>query len=240
MQILLRHPVLEEEAKLELWHRVLALAQEKLIANPVSHAYLGLSLQTFNLLKNSILSHPFHVEVRHFGQVRRVFAEVLFSQTFESLRAINERVMIQPAEGDESDGDSHYRLEQMCMIAVNNQCDIFIYYLATAYSQPASPEHFQLFNYLWLHLLKLLLNYAEQANALQLNALVVCTHDNVKRVLDFLLQQNILGEDEVGSEMDKVWTRTWDSVGAFFKQMKGQVVVTRALKQQSEAIIGSI
>ena len=50
----------------------------------------------------------------------------------------------------------------MCMIAVNNLSDIFIYYIATVHRESEAVEgRHQLLSYLWLSLLKVVLNYAE-------------------------------------------------------------------------------
>jgi hypothetical protein len=52
----------------------------------------------------------------------------------------------------------------MCIVAVSNLSDIFIYYIATIYAVGATDESKELLTYLWLSLLKVLLHFAEQAN----------------------------------------------------------------------------
>ena len=85
----------------------------------------------------------------------------------ENLKVKNEERPGKKIDGDSSEsednsGDAGYRLEQMCMIAVNNLSDIFIYYIATVHRESEAVEgRHQLLSYLWLSLLKVLLNYAE-------------------------------------------------------------------------------
>jgi hypothetical protein len=116
----------------------------------------------------------------------------------------------------------------MSIIAVNNLSDIFIYYIATVYSDLEDPEgqKFTLLAFLWLNLLKLLLEYAEKGNAIEMHGLVVCSQDNIKRVLDFLIQQKIMRDATLSEdpEMHKLWNKSWDTIGAFFKDMKSSVV----------------
>jgi hypothetical protein len=57
--------------------------------------------------------------------------------------------------------DSLYRLEQMGMVAVNTVVDVFIYYVATVYSEDR-PEGLMAF--LWLTMLKEVLKFSEQGH----------------------------------------------------------------------------
>lgn len=50
--------------------------------------------------------------------------------------------------------------------------------------------------------------------------MVVCAHDNIKRVVEFMVQQEILIE----ASNKALWGKTWDTIGAFFTDMKEQVV----------------
>jgi hypothetical protein len=68
--------------------------------------------------------------------------------------------------------------------------------------------------------LRLLLEYAEKGNALDMHGLVVCAQDNIKRVMDFLIHQEIMREGGEDPEMHKLWCKSWDTIGAFFKDMK--------------------
>jgi hypothetical protein len=115
----------------------------------------------FNLLKNSVLSHPFDLcSQKNYPLIKKVFSDVLFLQTsYEKLAGVNSLVAGGSEEykvsseknageymkgenaGEVSEGeeeltatDSMYRLEQMAMIAVNNIADVFIYYVATVYA----------------------------------------------------------------------------------------------------------
>ena len=74
--------------------------------------------------------------------------------------------------------------------------------------------------YLWLSLLKQLLDFAEKGHSIVLNGLVVCAHDNIKRVVEFLIQQEILSP----SGNPALWAKTWDTIGAFLADMREQVV----------------
>ncbi len=109
----------------------------------------------------------------------------------------------------------------MSMIAVNNMSDIFIYYMATIY-QETNEHQFSLLAFLWLTLLKELLKFAEKGHSKELHGLVVCTHDNIKRVMEFLIQQNILYDPSTSvevanaEEMGKLWRKSWESISAFF------------------------
>jgi hypothetical protein len=84
-----RHQALDQDLKVEIWLRTLQTIQQSLIFSPHLHQYLGLTLQVFNLLKNSVLSHPFEV-VSNYSLIKKVFSEVLFQQTsFERLAQVN-------------------------------------------------------------------------------------------------------------------------------------------------------
>ena len=149
--------------------------------------------------------------------------------------------MVVQHESEDSDdpSDACYRLEQMSIIAVNNLSDIFIYYTATVFSDPNEEEEghrFTLLAFLWLNLLKLLLEYAEKGNALDMHGLVVCAQDNIKRVLDFLIQQKIMREGGEDPEMHKLWNKSWDTIGVFFKDMKSSVVGASAPAMTLQAV----
>jgi len=50
-------------------------------------------------------------------------------------------------------------------------------------------------------------------------------HDNIKRVVEFMIQQQILvASAPSDSEMANIWKKSWDSIGAFFTEMKSQVL----------------
>jgi hypothetical protein len=50
-------------------------------------------------------------------------------------------------------------------------------------------------------------------------------HDNIKRVVEFMIQQQILNASATSdSEMANIWKKSWDSIGAFFTEMKSQVL----------------
>jgi hypothetical protein len=71
------------------------------------------------------------------------------------------------------------------------------------------------------------LNFAAQGHSKGLNGLVISVHDNIKRVVEFMIQQGILvegGGSSPESETGKIWNKSWDSIGAFFQEMKTQVV----------------
>jgi phage terminase small subunit len=53
-----------------------------------------------------------------------------------------------------------------------------------------------------------------------MHGLVVCAQDNIKRVMDFLITQEIMREGGEDPEMHKLWCKSWDTIGAFFKDMK--------------------
>jgi len=75
--------------------------------------------------------------------------------------------------------------------------------------------------------LKALLHFAEKGNEKDLHGLVVCAHDNIKRVIEYLIQSEILKfkEQEQNNEISKLWKTSWDIIGAFFTDMKSSVVV---------------
>ena len=77
----------------------------------------------------------------------------------------------------------------MSMIAVNNLSDIFIYYVSSVFIEETlvNEQSFNILQILWLNILKILLEYAEKGNALELHHLVVCVSDNIKRVIEFLI-----------------------------------------------------
>jgi hypothetical protein len=75
----------------------------------------------------------------------------------------------------------------MSIIAVNNLSDIFIYYISTVFFDSERDTSFGLLAFLWLHLLRVLLDYAEKGNAKDLHGLVICAQDNIKRVIEFLI-----------------------------------------------------
>jgi hypothetical protein len=144
---------MDQDLKVDMWLRTLQTLQSALIFSPHLHQYLGLTQQVFNLLKNSVLSHPFDLgSPRNYPLIKKVFSEVLFVQTsFDKLAGVNSLVLNsheeykvgsevseqQHSEGEEEEltaTDSKYRLEQMGMIAVNNIADVFIYYVATVYT----------------------------------------------------------------------------------------------------------
>ena len=97
---------------------------------------------------------------------------------------------------------------------MSNLSDIFIYYVA---SLPREEEARELMAYLWLSLLQVLLHYAERGNQRDMHAVVVAVHDNIKRVIEFMVLQGAMIED------DKLWGTTWEIVGAFFTEMKASV-----------------
>jgi hypothetical protein len=53
---------------------------------------MGLSQQAFNILKNAVLNHPFEISQAKFNMLRKLFSELLFSQTFDTLKKINEGI----------------------------------------------------------------------------------------------------------------------------------------------------
>ena len=73
--------------------------------------------------------------------------------------------------------------------------------------------------FLWLTLLKQVLNFAEKGHANGLQGLVICVHDNIKRVLEFMIQQQILISQPIDTEMGKLWKKSWESVDAFFPEI---------------------
>ena len=50
-----------------------------------------------------------------------------------------------------------------------------------------------------------------------MHAIVVAVHDNIKRVIEFMVLQGAIAED------DKLWSKTWEIVGAFFTEMKASI-----------------
>jgi hypothetical protein len=79
-----------------------------------------------------------------------------------------------------------------------------------------------------LSLLKQLLDFSERAHNIELHGLVVCSHDNIKRVVEFLIQQEILLP-----ENSALWNKSWETIGAFFRDMKDQVVISKTIKEES-------
>ena len=74
------HALLDPELRVELWFRTLQTLQQQVLFTPYVHQFMGLTLQGFNLLKNSVLSHPF--ELKHassYATIRKLFAEILFA-----------------------------------------------------------------------------------------------------------------------------------------------------------------
>jgi hypothetical protein len=60
-----------------------------------------------------------------------------------------------------------------------------------------------------------------------MHGVIVAVHDNIKRVIEFLISQGVMEEPpigEAGAETAKLWRTTWDIVGAFFTEMKGSIV----------------
>ncbi len=57
-----------------------------------------------------------------------------------------------------------------------------------------------------------------------MHGLVICSQDNIKRVIEFLIDSQILKESPQDPEMNKLWNKSWDSIGAFFKEMKAKIL----------------
>ncbi len=59
--------------------------QEKVLYNTNTKKFKNVSIQAFNVLKNLAMNHPFELELKNQSQVKKLFADILFWQTFENL-----------------------------------------------------------------------------------------------------------------------------------------------------------
>jgi hypothetical protein len=57
---------------------------------------LDLTQQAFNIMKNAVLSHPFEVASDTYPILRKLFADLLFAQTFDRLQATNRGISDTP------------------------------------------------------------------------------------------------------------------------------------------------
>ena len=75
-----------------------------------------------------------------------------------------------------------------------------------------------------------------------MHGLVICSQDNIKRVIEFLIHQKILREAPQDAEMNKLWNKSWESIGAFFKDMKSSILSHGSAENQQRGNeeIGSI
>ncbi|CDW90832.1 sec7 domain containing protein [Stylonychia lemnae] len=255
-----RQILINEENKLEIWFKLIQTLQEKILYNQVTKRHEIVAIQGFNVVKNLVLNHPFDIDTKNFTYIRRLFADILFWQTFENLsqeippsnaigsqssKAIEEvkkqsstAVALNNDDSDEEfDENIESQLEATCQFCVNNLSDIFIYYISIIFRDPLvahqpdranseNPDESsqKLFSYLWLNLLKVLLHYGEKSHTKDFQGLIHSIHDNIKRVIEFLIQQGILRDDSPNQDMQKLWKTSWEIIGAFFVDMKIQVL----------------
>jgi hypothetical protein len=88
----------------------------------------------------------------------------------------------------------------------------------------------ELFAYLWLNLLKVLLHFAERANSTEFYDLIQCVEESIKRVLEILIESKALVENSDNEDKNKLWKTSWEIIGAFFTDMKQNVLFSQKKK----------
>eukprot|EP00347_Sterkiella_histriomuscorum_P023819 403333278 len=245
--------LMSDEAKRDHWFKMISIMQDKILFNPVLRSFEMTSIQCVSAIKNLALNHPFQIEKESLKYIKKLFSDILYKQTFENLnqeqiqqsnqgsnqlQKLKEEVKAASNHSSKNEEDiqesAEEQLEQLCQICVNNISDIFIYYVSMILKEPSliheidtskEEESVQkLFSFLWLNLLKVLLHFGERSNNIDFQGLIHSVHDNIKRVIEFLIQLDILKEDSQNQEMARLWKTTWDIVTAFFSDMKVQVL----------------
>ena len=137
---------------------------------------------------------------------------------------------------------------QLCQHCVVTMTDVFIYYassIATNSNQPdkeQTQQHLsdtqEMFSFLWLNFLRVLLRYAEDATSLsqgQLHnqsvlPLQQAIQENIQRVMEFLLTQKLLIEEEVGADASAIETqkhelyaKSKEVIGVFWQAEKKSI-----------------
>jgi len=158
--------------------------------------------KAFHIFKQALLNQPFTLSGKT-PLVRKLFDEVLLWQTHENLF---------------KEGSQHS--ETVVIESVSSLTDIFIYYASHLEDQA-------LFAFLWLNYLKIMLHFAEEADSKDIEGIMLAVREHLKRVIELLITAETLKESDA-----KLWKTTWEIVGAFYKNLKAEILDKKGESKQ--------
>lgn len=111
-----RQKIMNDETKQDIWFKVIQVLQEKVIFNPILAKFEEIIFQSFNVLKNLAMNHPFDLEQKNYILIQKLFSDILFWQTFESFN--------KPLNDDQTSSSLERQKEETKQILPENE-DLF-------------------------------------------------------------------------------------------------------------------